>query len=267
MKTIGSLILTLLLVGCGGGSDNSDKEIEQPVSKIDDTKILSSDKNGKVTTIKLAGNAEGVAVSKDALFAAVGKDGVEIHKIGYDSLLSSEYVTAIDGINAKSVSLSEDGTRLYVVNEEGFVNVISITNLSTPVKEMITTQSKIKKEIVSKDGNYKYLPKGKKGLEIYDISNPSNEKLVIKFNKSNAYDVVLADKDTKALLAAGISGINLIDITDPNTPNITAHLTIDGNIRGISLNEEQGLLFVANGDKGVIVYSLNILLDKITKAK
>jgi hypothetical protein len=164
--------------------------------------------------------------------------------------------------------LSADGKKLHVINEEGYVNVFDITNISKPLKDgKIYTQSEIKKETITKDGNYKFMPKADKGVAIYDISNPSAESLVTTFNKSSAYDIVLADRDTKLLLAAGHSGINLLDITDPINPNLAANFSLDGNIRGISLNEEQGLLFVANGDDGVLVYSLNVLLDKITKAK
>jgi hypothetical protein len=110
-----------------------------------------------------------------------------------------------------------------------------------------------------------FVPKDEKGLEIYDVSNPSNKELKLTFNKSNAYDVVLVDRDSKALLAAGATGINLLDITSPTQPNLTVNFEIEGGTKGLSLNKKEGILFVANGDKGVLVYSLNIILDKLTK--
>jgi hypothetical protein len=263
----GSLVLAFILVGCGGGSAGASGNKQQIDTKEDDKKTLASDKNGKVKTIKLSGSAEGVAVSKDTMFAAVGEKGIEVHKIGYNDELSSDYVTTISGINARSISLSADGKKLHVINEEGFVNVFDISNVSSPIKIKTTTQSKIKKETISKDGNYKFLPKGKEGVDIYDISNPSNSELINRFDKSNAFDVVLTDRDTKALLAAGKSGITLLDIADIHNPNLTASFTVAGNIKGISLNEEEGLLFVANGDSGVIVYNLNVMLDKLSRVK
>ncbi len=276
MKEIISLVLALFLIGCGGDSapidltggtpeEKGNTEQEKKDNTEQENPTYMADSDGKITTIKLAGSSEDIAVSKDALFVAKGKDGVEIVKIGYNDTITSELITAIDGINAKSVSLSDDGDKLYVVNKEGFVNIIDITNISNPIKERVTTQQEIQKFVLTKDGNYKFIPKSKAGLEIYDVSNPANHQLIQTFNKSNAYDIVLVDKDSKALIAAGAPGINLLDITTPTQPNMVVNFSIDGGTKGLSLNEEKGLLFVANGDKGVLVYHLNSILDKLSK--
>jgi hypothetical protein len=272
MKMILSIGLALFLFGCGGGSSTGaitaaekNEATEEKGITEEANKNYEADENGKITTIKLSGSAEDIAVSKDALFVAKGKDGIDVVKIGYNDSIKSELITAIDGINARSVSLSKDGKKLYVVNEEGYVNVIDITNISVPVKERVTTQQEIQKQVITKDNNYKFVPKGKKGLEIYDISNPANHELKATFNKSNAYDIVLVDNDAKALIAAGVTGINLLDITTPTEPNMLVRFEIDGGTKGLSLNEEQGLLFVANGDKGVLDYHLNSVLDKLSQ--
>ena len=194
---------------------------------------------------------------------AKGKDGIDIINIGYDNQVKSELITAISGINAKSVSLSEDGEKLYIVNEEGFVNIYDINNLSSPVKERTTTQQEIQKEIITENGKYKYIPKGEDGLEIYDITEPNNPAHEATFDKSSAYDIVLADRDTKALIAVGEAGINLLDIVNPTSPNMVVNFSINGGTKGLSLNKEQGILFVANGDKGVLVYHLNTVLNKL----
>lgn len=261
-----SLVLALFLLGCGGGS--------APESLTSDTKgettqqenqTFKADKDGKVTTIELSGSAEDIAVSKKALFVAKGEDGVDIINIGYTDTVKSELITAIDGINARSVNLSDDGKKLYIVNEEGFVNIFNVDNLAAPVKEKTTTQQEIQKEAKTENGKYKYVPRDKEGLEIYSLTDPSNPALETIFNKSNAYDVVLADRDTKALIAAGDAGINLLDITQPTSPNMVVNFSIPGGTKGLSLNKEQGILFVANGDKGVLVYYLNTMLDKLSQ--
>jgi len=270
MKLIISVALAAFLLGCGGGGTETSSGTSTDNSKItngdkETQNVYQTDENGQITTIKLSGSSEDIAVSKDALFVAKGKDGIDIVKIGYNDAISSELITAIDGINAKSVSLSEDGKELYVVNEEGFVNVINISNISNPIKDRVTTQQEFKKEVTTSDKMYKFVPRGKNGLEIYNISNPSNEVLESKFNKANAYDVVLADADTKALIASGVTGMHLLDITTPSSPNMVVRFSVDGGTKGLSLDKEKGLLFVANGDKGVLVYYLNMILDKLTK--
>ena len=265
MKKLISLVLiqALFLIGCGSSNPSgSQYKAPETKSKTD----IKADKDGKIKTIKLSGSADSVAVSKDALFVAKGKDGVDVVKIGYDDAISSEFITAIEGINAKSVNLSKDGSKLYVENEQGFVNIINIQNLSNPIKESVTTKQKTQKFVQSGDG-YKFVPKGEKGLEIYDASNPSNIELKLTFNKANVYDIVLADKESKALLASGAAGINLLDITTPTSPNMIANFSVGGGVKGLSLNQEQGILFVANGDNGVLVYNLNIMLDMIVNGR
>ncbi len=264
MKEIISLVFTVLLVGCGGSTETTNtttSPIANEKGKVEQTYNVDSD--GKIKTIQLSGSAEDIAVSKEALFVAKGKDGIEIFKIGYEDNIKSELITAISGINAKSVSLSENGNKLYIVNEEGFVNIFDINNLSSPVKERTTTQQEIQKEVITEDGKYKFVPRGKDGLEIYSLTEPNNPALESIFNKSNAYDIVLADRDTKALIAAGAAGINLLDIVNPTSPNMVVNFSIDGGTKGLSLNKEQGILFVANGDKGVLVYHLNTVLNKL----
>ena len=268
MHKIFSLTLVAFLVGCGGsggGTNETPSKGSTPTKKEsgDKTKPLKANNDGKIKTITLAtGSAEDIAVSKDTLYVAKGKDGVDVVNIGYNDSLSSELITAISGVNAKSVTVSEDGKQLYIVNEQGFVNIYDISNVSKPKKGRTTTQQEVKKEAKTNDGKYKFIPKDKDGLEIYNIKEQSVEAY---FNKSSAYDVVLADHDSKALIAAGVTGINLIDITKPTEPNMVVNFAIKGGTKGLSLNKEQGILFVANGDKGVLVYSLNVLLDKLSK--
>ncbi len=270
IRSIGVTILAVLFfTGCGGDSSNkietnSDREIKenQKIKK----QPIRTDEDGKVKTIALqSGSAESITLSKNALFVAKGKDGVDIVKIGYEDAISSELVGKIDGINAKNVTLSGDENKLYVENEDGFLNVVDISNLSNPIKESVISKQKIETFTKSSDNSYEFRPKGRDGLEIYNISNPSNRYLEVLFDKSSVYDVVLADSDTKALLAAGDIGINLLDITTISQPNMIVNFQIKGGVKGLSLNRDEGLLFVANGDNGVLIYSLNVLLDKIIK--
>jgi len=263
-KRISSILLGIFLIGCGGSS-SSEPQAKSETKSDNKKQSLITDEDGKIITIKLSGSAEAITLSKDALFVAKGEDGVEIVKIGYEDSISSELVGAINGINAKSLSLSKDERKLYVENEQGFINVINISNLSNPIKESVTTKQEIQIFTTTKDKNYEFRPKGKNGLEIYDISNPSSPTLAHKFDKSNVYDVVLADNDTKALVAAGNTGINLLDITTITQPNMIVNFEIQGGVKGLSLNKDEGLLFVANGDNGVLIYSLNVMLDKIIK--
>ncbi len=274
MKTTKPIIISAILsimIGCGDGSstqgatsstDQSATQAKLTTQSI--TENLTYDKNGKITNIHANGDVKGIAVSKEALFFAEGKDGVEIIRIGYSDKISTEVLYNITDIDAKSVTLSADEKTLYVEDEVGFVQIIDISDLTHPKRKGHTTKQQVNHAASSKNGTYIYIPRGEDGLEIVNVSNPSNHTTESTFNKSNAFDVVLVDDESKALIATGAVGINLLDISNPKNAQIIANYRIKGaNITGLSLSKDKELLFVATGDKGVLVFNLEILLNKL----
>jgi len=96
MKKIISLVVAMLLVGCGGSAEKADPTANgTPNEKGKAEQNYNADSNGKIKTIKLSGSAEDIAVSQKALFVAKGKDGIDIINIGYDNQVKSELITAI----------------------------------------------------------------------------------------------------------------------------------------------------------------------------
>lgn len=276
LKNIAMILSTLsfILIGCGGGENTTSSTLSPTQNLAQSSQIetktesvlenLSSDQNGQITTIESSGTVKSIALSKEALFLAEGKDGVEILKIGYDDIISTEILQTINDINAKEVTLSDDEQILYVEDETGYIQVYDISNLSQPTRTGQTTQLKIDNAALSGDGSYKFIPRGEDGLDIVNISNPSNIEVEAIFNKSNVFDVVLVDDDSKALVATGIAGINLLDISNPQKPVTVANYLIRGSsVTSISLNATNELLFVAIGDKGVLVFNVEILLHKL----
>ena len=265
-----STLISSIMIGCGGGGNSTEGTSTQAlqaqnISQNDTlaSEKLTADKEGKITTIKADGRVQGITASKDALFLAEGADGVEIIKIGYSDTISTELLSKIKDINAKQVSLSDNEKILYVEDEAGYIQIINISDLTHPKREGQTTKQKIDNAAISDNGTYKYIPRGKNGLEVVNISNPT-ALIESTFNKSNAYDVVLADDDTKALIATGPVGINLLDITNPKQVNNLANYRIRGSsVMGLSLNADKDILFVATGNKGVMVFNMEIMLNKL----
>ncbi len=275
MKVTKSIILSAVLsimIGCGSSnSDTKTVSLEsqsfQETTKLTPqsvTETLKYDKNGQITTIKASGDVESITVSNEAAFFAEGENGVEIISIGYNDKISTELLFKIKDINAKRVTLSQDELTLYVEDEVGFIQIIDIGDLTHPKRIGRTTKQNIDNAALSQNGSYKYIPRGEDGLEIVNISNPSNVFIESTFKISNAFDVILTDNDTKALIATGSVGINLLDITNPAQVDNIANYRITGaSVTGLSLNATEELLFVATGDKGVLVFNLEILLHKL----
>ncbi len=264
---LGILTLSLFLAGCGNSSGGSEKTNNQLATegKALSKQALNDTKNRDeaIKDFPTKAPAEDVATSNNALFIAEGDNGVEILKIGFNDKIEHEYITTISGINASFVALSSDQTKLFVQNKEGFVNIFNIKNIKSPQKERIIAKQAFDKSILSKDKNYKYIPKEKQGMEIYDVRDPLYKRKIAVYSDSEVYSLVLVDHDTKALTATKTDGINLLDIADHKKIHKIGNYPLSGKTLGLSVNDKKGLLFVANGDKGVKIFNLNILIDSM----
>jgi len=273
VKKIAPLVcMSFIMIGCGGGGNTETTQAPQNESSLQNSALTTSsvaDKlayndQGQITTIDSSASVKSIAVSKDTLFLAESENGIEIISIGYSDTISTELIYKIKDINAQEVTLSDDEKTLYVEDETGFIQIIDISDLTHPVVIGKTTKQKIDNAAIAKNGGYKYIPRGKSGLDVMNISNPSNIIKESTFNKSNAFDVVLVDDDNKALIATGAAGINLLDVTNPQQVNTIANYIIKGtSVNGLSLNHTGDILFVATGDKGVMVFNVDILMYKL----
>ncbi len=278
-----ALLLGALLTGCGGSSSGGDNQSSS--SKNGNGSGLSTDGTSLVSGQQSSSNsvngnqndkdksdmgsfqtkapAKDVTSSDSAMFIAEGDHGVEVVKIGYNDRIDYDLVSTITGINASRVFLSDDQTTLYVENKEGYINVIDIQDVKHPRKVKLLTKDALQSDTTTANGVYEFKPAKENGLIVYDISNPSHKERVATYKEHPVYDLVLVDRDTKALVATKTEGIALLDISDPQHITFKNSYPLEGETTGLSVNKLSGLLFVANGDRGVKVFNLNIFLDEL----
>ncbi len=271
IKNIALSALLALTLASFGGCSSSEAPTDPSNSSNNDNSSNSSlksnntDSSGKLSSIDTSNSVKDVIVKDDTLYIAEGNGGIEVVKIGYKDKISSQLISKITSVNAQKIKLSNDGKTLYVKNEQGLINVIDVSDVNNPVLGNIKTGLSLDIKTVSQDGVFEYRPKDENGLEIWNISNPSSPIIKSNYKASSAYGAVLADNDTKVLIAAGISGINILDIQNATSPKYLAHVKTEGSAKGITLNKDEGILFIANEDKGVSIYHLNMLLDNAIK--
>ncbi len=274
-------LLALALVGCGssspqGGNDSGNNlQTESTTTQIGqngDNSVSDTGNTGgtntqttsaQLSTFQTRAPAEDVTSSDSALFIAEGDKGVEVVQIGYNDRIDHELITTITGINATQLALSDDQKELYVINRQGSINVYDISDIQAPRRTKLLVAGSIQVNPVSTEGNYEFVPEQQAGLRVYDISNPSHKELISAFHEVSVYALVLVDQASKALAATGENGLALLDVADPAHISKTAEFPIDGKTLGLSVNKKTGQLFVANGDKGIKVFNLNILLDEL----
>jgi hypothetical protein len=225
--------------------------------------VIKDKNKASLGSVATAGEAGALTVSQEGIiFVAEKNHGVEIISIGFNDRVSSDLLATIDTVDAVNVILSDDEDKLYVEDKDGKFHVLDISDLSHPTElEVIDTIEK-SVSIMSEDATTRYRV-ADCGLISEDVSNPSDVTRQFILKDSEIQDVVLVDDDTKLLVAHGKDGLQLLDLNNPKKPIMIATKDLKGDTSGLSLLKKDGILFVANGDKGVEIFDLDILLYEL----
>jgi parallel beta-helix repeat protein len=101
-------------------------------------------------------------------------------------------------------------------------------------------------------GNYLFVG-GYGGLDVVDISNPSNLKLISGVSPpGDIEDLALVGNTLYA--ASGAGGLQVIDISNPASPVITASVSLSGTASGVAVSS--GRVYVGDGDGGLFAIDL-----------
>ena len=229
-------------------------------SKTLTIEINKKQKSANLGTVHTAGEANNLTVSKDGIiFIAEKSQGVEVISIGYSDQVVSVLLSTINDINAQKVILSKDENKLFIEDELGKHHVLDISDIKNPIEIEVIDEIEKSLSVVSEDGTTKFSINSC-GLVSEDISNLSNITQNFFLKDREIQDVILVDNDTKILVAHGLDGLQLFDVSDKSKPLIIGDKKLNGNTTGLSLLKKDGVLFVANGESGVEIFDLNILL-------
>jgi len=237
-------------------------------SQIIMIEVIKNEKSASLGSVSTAGEAGALTVSQEGIiFVAEKNHGVEIISIGpigFNDRVSSDLLSTIDSVDAVNVLLSDDESKLYVEDKDGKFHVLDISDLSHPVELEVIDKIEKSVSILSEDATTRYRVAAC-GLIAEDVSNPSDVRRKFILKDREIQDVVLVDDDTKLLIAHGKDGLQLLDLNAPEHPIMIASKDLEGDTSGLSLLKKDGILFVANGDRGVEIFDLDILLHEMTR--
>ncbi len=227
--------------------------------------VIKQEKSATLGSVSTQGVANALTVSQDGIiFVAEKNHGVEIISIGFNDRISSDLLSTIDSINAENVILSDDEKTLYVEDADGKFHVLDISDLSNPVETEIIDKIEKSVSILSEDETMQYRVDWC-GLVGEDVSNPAQSERLFLLEDKEIQDVVLVDDDSKLLVAHGLEGLQLLDISDIQNPFLISTKNLNDDTSGLSLLKKDGILFVANGASGVQIFNLEILLHEMTR--
>jgi uncharacterized protein YjhX (UPF0386 family) len=226
--------------------------------------IIKKKKNSKLGSVKTKGKAQGLTLSQTGtMFIAEGMSGVELISVGFNDTISSDLLSSIEGVEATSVTLSKDEQTLFIKDNDGKYHKYDISNISEPKEIGIIDHIEKSNLVLSEDDKkrYRVSPCGVVGE---DVSDKLDTKRDFLLEDKSIKDIVLVEDDTKLLAAVGKEGLKLISLEE-KIPKEIAKKALDGDTSGLSLIKDAGILFVANGESGVEIFNLDILLHEMKK--
>jgi 5-hydroxyisourate hydrolase-like protein (transthyretin family) len=108
---------------------------------------------------------------------------------------------------------------------------------------------------VDVNGNYAYVAAGASGLQVVDVTDRSNPRIVGSLalpGNANAVKVT----NGRAFLAAGSAGLAIVDITNPVKPSLISVADTPGDATGLRLSGT--LAFVADGPAGLQIIETKV---------
>ena len=144
---------------------------------------------------------------------------------------------------------------LYAVDSHS-INIFNIDQLENP-QQLSSIFAGFDIETIFNRGNHLFLG-SMSGMFIYNIESPASPQFVSEFQHGTACDPVVVDeKYAYITLRAGNScgaidsSLQIVDITDLNSPKLTKSYSMD-NPYGLGIKND--LLFICDGSSGLKVY-------------
>jgi hypothetical protein len=107
---------------------------------------------------------------------------------------------------------------------------------------------------VAVSGNYAYVAVRTSGLEIIDISTPSNPSIVGTYNTTG--DAIgVAVRGNHAYVADSGSGLQIIDISTPSSPSLASTFNTSGSARNVVVSGNYA--YVADSDSGLQIIDIS----------
>lgn len=170
-------------------------------------------------------------------------------------LLSTYKPSGTGRANAQIYGMTLNGHYLFCCLRTNGVEIIDITNPSSPVKvgQRYRRDATFSYEQVIAVGNYLYLAAHDHGVEVLNISNPQQPQPIGLAPTDNAF--ALVNHGYYLYVADGAAGLSVVDVSDPASPQRILTLETSALAQDIVLDGNH--VYVAVGSRGVDVFEIS----------
>ncbi|ACB35993.1 outer membrane adhesin like protein [Leptothrix cholodnii SP-6] len=222
-------------------------------------RVLADDGNTRLY-FKPAAHANG-DVTAGLTFKAWDQNGG--HANGTANVDTLGGAALIGGYNTPGTSfdvkLSADGTKAFVADTSGGLQVIDVSNPAAPTVLGSYGNASTYFLALSADGTKAYLGNEANDFLIVDISNPASPTLLgTLVTTGYAYEIALSTDGTKAYLADSAS-LKIIDITNPAAPALIGSFAEAGGGGAffVTLSPDGTKAFVGNTSSGLQILDVS----------
>ena len=183
-----------------------------------------------ISTTALSGYGEGLGVSGDYAFLAVGSSGMQIidisdpaNPVSVTTLAGGSSGAYAEGINVSSPYAylgNGGGTEIFDITDPTNASLISTLENDGWIQDAMPIS------------NYLYACDWGNGIDVIDISDPTNPTNVTTLSNAKNADIMF--DGNYGYIASREFGVTVIDVTDPSAPTVIGTYDTDGVVRKVS---------------------------------
>ena len=201
-----------------------------------------------VKTVNTDAAALDLAIWKKTLYVAVGKRGVQVFRIKDGRNLENQKDARLNGRISRVVI---SGSRLFTVEDGHFLGIYKLVENDPRPQPVTRYEASDDINGITVDDNRVLLAVDRDGVEVLDISVPTQIKHLAKFNTpGRAMSAVMAGA-YQAYVADGSGGLRVWDLQDPANPRQLEVFSTWGNTTQVAIKND--LVFLADGFSGLRV--------------
>ena len=199
--------------------------------------------------------AKDLHVFGDYLLTAVSEQGVRVSDISFPIVPDPRGGVETDGY-AQGMVTSSDSAFLYVACGEMGMAVYDISDFQNgfgiyPKVGWCDTPGYAEAVTLQEENTLAFLACGTAGLQILNYADTNNIHIVGSFDASG-YAKEIVWKDKKVYLTTELSGLQVIDVSDPANPNLVGIVNTE---YALGLYVDEDYIYVADEVEGLIIIS------------
>ena len=182
---------------------------------------------------------EDIFIQGDYAFVAAGHNGLRI--IDINDPIKPVAIGSIESEEAMGVVVKGDYAFISDRNRG-----LLVANIIAPTKPFIVgSRLAGQAGAIGVRGEYAYIADEKLGVRTYDVSDVRNPQRVDILEGFNAYDLAIVD--TTMLVPAGLKGLGIISLENPETP-VLLNTVQTGDVQSIEVRDNLACLIDSVGD-------------------